>query len=50
MVIVEKCFETGKLNLKHHILDQIKAENFIKKQNIKYAILRYFNVAGVEQN
>ena len=46
----KKCFETHKLNPQTpYSRSKLKLENFIKKQNVKYAILRYFNVAGVEQ-
>ncbi len=45
-----KCIETGKINPQTpYAKSKLKLENFVKKKDINYAILRYFNVVGVEQ-
>jgi len=45
-----KCIENGKLDPQTpYAKSKFKLETFIKKQKINYAILRYFNVTGVDQ-
>ncbi len=48
--ITGTCSERSKLNpLSMYALSKLKCENFLKKkENMKYVILRYFNVAGAD--